>query len=267
MALYVEKTDITSNARVKEYPCSLVLQVANAPIFREAGYEPRQRTYDVPPKGKAKDRKRSIDSSRYRAKTAVHDIALCNSFTHFFTWTISPECIDRYDAAAVEKKTVQFLKNASYRKGFSYVIVPELHKDGAIHLHGLCTLGDVKIVRAINPHTAEPITYHGRPVFNMPDWKLGFTTCSPIDENYERACNYVTKYINKSDGKIFGKWYFASRNLVKRPPISLIPYGMDFDEFTNQNPDIPIVPVYCDVRMAIISTPRQQQEVVKLDPW
>ena len=85
MALYVERTDITSNARVKEYPRSLVLQVANAPIFREAGYEPRRRTYDVPPKGKAKDCERSIYSSRCRAKTAVRDIALCNSFTHFFT--------------------------------------------------------------------------------------------------------------------------------------------------------------------------------------
>lgn len=45
-----------------------------------------------------------------------------------------------------------------------------------------------------------------RPVYNMLDWKYGFSTCVPLDENYERTANYIVKYITKSDsGKIFGE--------------------------------------------------------------
>lgn len=249
-------SDITSNARIKEYPSSTVLQVANAPIFRSAGYEPRTRSYDVAPKGKATDPERSLACSRARAKAAIRDIALCNAFSYFFTWTLSADLIDRYDADIVSKKVQTFLKNASYRKGFRYVCVPELHKDGAIHFHGLCNLGNVKVQRAFDPRTGFPLsTKRGQPIFNMMDWPYGFSTCIPIDGNYERTCNYLTKYISKSSEKIFGKWYFSSRDLIKRPAIELISGGVDYDGFLQDNPDLPVVSLYRDIRMAIMQQP------------
>lgn len=61
----------------------------------------------------------------------------------------------------------------------------------------------------------------------MTAWTWGFSTCVRLDENYERAVNYVSKYITKSDTKIFGKWYLSSRCLKKRPdiyPLERIPY-------------------------------------------
>ena len=260
MPLRATYSDIVSNARVKDYPSLSVLQVANAPIFREKGYEAAERPYDVPTKGNAKDPEQALISSRQRAKAAIRDIALCNRFSYFFTCTLAPDTVDRYDAAAVEKQVLTFLKNASYRKGFSYVCVPERHRDGAIHLHGLCNLGRVRITRAVNPHTSIPLsTNSGQPIFNMLDWKLGFSTCIPIDERYERTCNYITKYISKSGEKIFGKWYLSSRDLKKHPDISIIPYGMDYDGFVADNPDLPVVPVYRDVCMAICSIPAPEE--------
>lgn len=248
--------EITSNARIKEYPHSVVLQVANSPIFRAPGYEPRERSYDVPPKGKAEDPERSKMQSRARAKAAIRDIALCNSFTHFFTWTLDGSVVDRYDAKTVSRKVQHFLKNASYRKGFQYVCVPELHKDGAIHFHGLCTLGKVNVQRAANPYTGTPLsTDSGQPIYNMKDWTLGYSTCILIDENYERTCNYITKYITKDAEKIFGKWYLSSRSITKKPNIEIISGGMDYDEFIEENPQLPIVPLYRDVRMAILQQP------------
>lgn len=248
--------DISSNARVKEYPSATVLQVANAAIFRSPGFEPRTRTYDVPPKGKAKDPERALASSRARAKSAIRDIALCNSFDYFFTWTLSQEIVDRYDPDAVGKKVRNFLKNASYRKGFSYVCVPELHQDGAIHFHGLCKLGKVAVCRATNSRTGSELsTDRGQPIYNMLDWTLGFSTCIPLDENYERTCNYVTKYISKGSKKILGKWYFSSRDLVKRPEIEIISGGMDYNRFLEDNPSLPVVPLYRDIRMAIMQQP------------
>ena len=77
----------------------------------------------------------------------MRDIAFCNRFDYFLTWTLDPKLIDRYDPEIVGKKVRSFLTNASNRKGFQYIVVPELHKDGAIHLHGLCKLGSVRIER------------------------------------------------------------------------------------------------------------------------
>ena len=249
-------SEITSNARLKEYPSTTILQVANYPIFRRPGYEPRERGYDVPPKGEATDPERSKASSRARAKAAVRDIALCNRFEYFFTWTLDKELVDRYDRELVGNKVRTFLRNASSRKNFQYVCVPELHQDGAIHFHGLCNLGRVGIHRAVNPYTGELLlTERGQPIYNMSDWKLGFSTCIPIDENYERTCNYVTKYINKSSDKILGKWYLSSRSLVKHPPIELIDGGMDYDGFCGDNPGLSVIPLYMDVCMVSTQLP------------
>ena len=94
----------------------------------------------------------------------------------------------------------------------------------------------------------------------MLDWKLGFSTCIPIDENYERTCNYLTKYLTKDSEKILGKWYLASRNLIKRPEIDLISGGIDYDSFIEENPLLPIVPLYRDVAMAIMQQPLDMKE-------
>lgn len=248
-------SDISSNARIKLYPGQSVLQVANAPIFRERGYEPRQRPWAVPSKGHAADPLRSTEASMRRARAAILDIALCNGFRYFFTWTLAPELVDRYDREAVKRKVLTQLKNLSYRKGFIYLLVPELHKDGAIHMHGLCTPGQVCLERAVNPHTGLPLsTNRGQPIFNMLDWPLGYSTCIPIDENYEAACYYMVKYLSKDTQKIFGKWYYSSRCLTKRPPVALL-HDMDYDQFLTDNPQAASFPLFRDVRMAAMKIP------------
>ena len=66
------------------------------------------------------------------------------------------------------------------------------------------------------------------------DWKWGFSTCVPLDEHYERATSYVTKYITKGEEKIFGKWYFCSRNLIKKPDIVTLE-PISYHEFRDEN--------------------------------
>lgn len=256
----VTSVEVFSNARVKMYPSHDVFQVSNAPIFRAPGWEARERSYDVPPKGEGKDKERSKESAMRRARASVRDIALCNHFTHFFTWTLSPEKIDRYDADAVKKVTMDFLKNMVKRKGFSYVLVPELHKDGAIHFHGLCCLGELRAVPAVNAKTGKLMyTDRGQQIFNLPDWKLGFSECVELDENYEQTCNYLTKYFTKGTKKVFGKWYFSSRSLRKKPDIAVIPLGVDFEQAKRDFPDAVTLPLYRDVCMISTKLP----EVVK----
>lgn len=254
--LSATQADVFSNARVKLYPNTEILQVANDFIFRAAGWEPRKRAYDVPPKGQGKDPLRAMSVSRARARAAVRDIALCNRFTHFFTWTLDASLIDRYDADEVKRRVTSTLKNLGYRKGFRYVIVPEFHKDGAIHFHGLCILGSVRIEAASNPYTGQPIiTERGQQVYNMADWTLGFSSCIPIDENYERTCNYIVKYLSKDSRKIFGKWYLSSRDLIKRPDVALIDGGMDYAEFREAYPESYEIPLYNDICMVAVQFP------------
>ena len=119
---------------------------------------------------------------------------------------------------------------------FQYVLIPEYHKRKkgedrpALHMHGLCNLGAVQIERALSENGRGLTDDEGRPIYNVLDWKWGFSTCVPLDGEYERAVNYVAKYITKAEDKIFGKWYFSSRGLKKKPdiiPLESIPY----DEF------------------------------------
>lgn len=252
--------EVTTNARMKKYPSKAVVQVANMDVFPACNYElydsdsagRRRRGYDVPPKGQAKDSQRSFEESQRRARAKIKDIALCNHFTHFFTWTLSPDLIDRYDVQEIYKKLRVFLSNISRRKGFQYVLIPEYHKKKefesrpAIHFHGLCILGSVSLVRATGKDGNLLFDSAGREIFNMSDWKYGFSTCVPLDDNYLKAVNYVCKYISKSEEKIFGKWYLSSRSLVKSPDI--IPLArIDFDSFVDSNKEQYFTNIYNDV--------------------
>lgn len=226
-----------TNARLKLYPFFYVHQVSNSDIFSRGDFETSDgkpfRPYVVPSKGNAKDPERSHYESRRRAVSAVRDIALCNIFEYMFTWTLDGSLIDRYDSKEIYKKVRSFLTHASSRKGFKYVLIPEYHKqkegedNPAIHMHGLCCLGSVQISPSgLNDKS-------GRPIFNMVDWNWGFSTCVPLDLNYKRAVNYVTKYITETEVKIFGKWYLSSRNLLKRPDIVPLD-GEIFEEFRDE---------------------------------
>lgn len=248
--LQVSECDISSNARIKAYTVCSVLQVANAPIFRESGWEPKKRLYDVPSKGSAKNTARSLEVSRARARSAVRDIALCNPFTYFFTWTLDAKQVNRYDDDAVKRKLENTLRNLVRRRNFRYLCVPERHKDGALHFHGLCILGSVRLNRSISPTGSPLSTKSGQPIYNMEDWPWGFSTCICIDENYARTVNYLLKYMIKNSEKIFGKWYLSARDLRKKPDIYLVE-GLDFDSFIAENPDAAIVPIYRDIRIGI----------------
>ena len=244
-SLRVPYPDTKTNARLKRYLAKDVLQVANDDIFPTGDYEilgteKKKRLYDVPSKGKAVDPKRSLEESKRRAKSKIRDIALCNKFSYMFTWTLDADKIDRYDPEIIYKKMRAFLSHATQRKGFTYVCIPEYHKlkDGeekpAIHFHGLCNLGTVNIVPATTPSGTPLTDKGGRPIYNMTDWTLGFSTCVPLDDDYEKAVNYVVKYITKAEEKIFGKWYLSSRFIKKAPDVLPIDGGIDFNEFRSE---------------------------------
>lgn len=225
---FFEKYGLT-NVRIKYYLKSAELNIATYDIY---GKDPR-RTRSEYRSELPKDPKRSLQSAKARARRAVTDIALCNPFTHMFTWTLNKELIDRYDVEEVYNKVSVFLRNAVQRQGFLYVCVPERHADGALHLHGLCSLGDMEISRARNIKNGHLVyDKQHRPVYNMTSWSWGFSTCVPLDKDYEKAVGYVCKYITSADNKIFGKWYLSARACQKKPVMKDYP-PVRFDDFVD----------------------------------
>ena len=238
-----------TNARVKIYPTEKVIQVCNKAIFpvKKGNQNETKQISAAADDNSLKiekecaDPERSRYEARKRAEGAIRDIAKCNRFTYMLTLTLDAGKIDRYATDIIMKKLRPFLSNMSQRKGFQYLLVPEYHKlkqgeeTPAIHFHGLCNLGGVKIAPAVDEDGAQRVDDAGRPIYNMVDWPYGWSMVVPLDKDYGKAVRYITKYVSKQKQKIFGKYYFCSRNLKKGPEIIPIPQGKSFYKFKDED--------------------------------
>lgn len=127
-----------------------------------------------------------------RAKQVVYDLAKCNDFDYFITLTFDSEkIINRFDYKSCTEALKRFTKHLTY-KGIKYIIVPELHSNGAYHFHGLLK-GEIELKQAINSKTGQDI----KGVFNIVSFPFGFSTASLIRDKV-RVSTYITKYITKN---------------------------------------------------------------------
>lgn len=147
-----------------------------------------------------------------RTKSVIRDLIICNDFDLFCTFTFNPKRYDRYKLSVCKVVMENWLRNSRFRHSpeLSYLVVPELHKDGAIHFHALLKNynGNLKDTKRT--------TNYGFKIFNITGWRAGFSTAVPIKDK-EKVSNYVSKYITK-DMITFAnkKRYFCSKGL-KRP--------------------------------------------------
>lgn len=150
-----------------------------------------------------------MERSQRRARSKVRRLALANEFRWFVTLTLSPEQIDRYDGAEIVRRLGRWCDNMVRRHGLRYILVPERHKDGAFHFHGFFS----DAVRVTDSgHTDD----HGRKIYNLPQWTLGFTAAMELYGEYPAAVAYVCKYIGKQDGeRPLGRWYYSGGALVE----------------------------------------------------
>ena len=196
----LEGKDCLYNSRIKYYPDgSYKLSCFNRQIYNPNGME---RCFEnVGGKEKNMNNDSRSDSVK-RSKERIFDIALLNDWDYFITVTFDPEKVDSLDPKAVIKKLNNWLRNAVYRKGLKYVLVPEYHQSGRIHLHGLIC-GDFNYINS------EHKTNRGQDILNISDWTYGFSTAIALDDNKTATAKYMTKYITKDLGKIFGNFTLA----------------------------------------------------------
>ncbi len=155
--------------------------------------------------------RRSVISSQNRAKNKIYDYARSNDFEWFVTMTFNPLLVDSFDYTECSKKLSQWLNNIKkrYAPNLRYLFVPELHKSGRYHFHGL--IGDIGNIELVSSGKFSP---NGDIIYNIENYKYGFTTATRIKDK-RRTSTYIGKYITKElSGHIKGKkHYWVSRNL------------------------------------------------------
>ena len=247
MSKKYEKSDIKHYAKMLRYPNGMVdIMASTETDFGPKGYEAAE-DYSRPICGvrersertKTTDRPQAlaedIERSMRRARAKVRRMALSNDFQYFVTLTLDQMMVDRYDMGAVVKKLNAWCSNMVQRKGLRYILVPERHKDGAIHFHGFFNAalpvedsGTIRLPGGKKPRRprsdkqrAEWLAAGGRVVYNLPGWPLGYTTAMELYGEYPAAVAYVCKYIGKAGEKPGGRWYYSGGDL-KEPAVEYL---------------------------------------------
>lgn len=215
------------NVRVKRYPGGTVQYMFSERVKERGSTLQEERKRD----GSSVERKKIENQSRRKQK--IYDLARSNPFEWFVTLTFDPDKVDRFDYDSCSAALFDFTHLLAVKGGYRWVIVPEQHKNGAYHFHGLVS-GDLNVVRALHPRTGEPLVdKSGRPVYNVLDYQAGFTTATPVTDQ-ARASSYLTKYLTKDIQVPKGKkGYWASRNLAKPVEEYVVMSSYEYGEIYN----------------------------------
>jgi len=161
-------------------------------------------------KGESIFQESNLERSIRKTKTTITDYVLANNFEIFATFTFSPKKVDRFDIDACKRKLKRWLDRQREKDlNLKYVVVPERHKNGAIHFHAIFENIDSFTLKKTK------IKQDGRDVFTMTDWRFGFSNVKFIDSNRIKVATYITKYITKDMIQIENKKrYWCSHNLA-----------------------------------------------------
>lgn len=152
---------------------------------------------------------RSMRSSRNRTIQSIYKYARQALWSYFVTLTFNQEFVDRFNYKECNDKVRNWLKHqhSRFAPDLKYLFVPEQHKSGAWHFHGLISdVGDM--VFADSGHT----TKTGQVIYNFSGWRFGFSTATSVTDT-SRVSGYITKYITKD---LCGATQYANRFLRSR---------------------------------------------------
>lgn len=150
-------------------------------------------------------------------KTNIIDLAFnFDKWEYFITLTFDFRREGEYSHDLVIEKLKKWINNQKHQnKNMTYLLVPEFHKSGRLHFHGLiANVPKWKFSEARTPK-GRLIKVNGVQIYNLDNYKLGFTTISKI-QSQEKVSNYISKYATKELITLKNKRrYWYSRNLEK----------------------------------------------------
>lgn len=156
---------------------------------------------------------RSFYVSFNRTKNKIYNYARDNKWDWFITFTFDPQKIDSFnydEVVSCMSAFFLFLKHNS-KTNTKYLVVPEKHKSGRYHLHGVFSDIDMSLWKfKFSGHYTE----NGMPIFNIDGFPFGFTTATYV-ESTTRVAHYIAKYITKDmfDSIKNKKRYWSTRNI------------------------------------------------------
>lgn len=143
-----------------------------------------------------------------RARSKIFEYAFCNQWDYFITLTIDSRKYDRYSLDDYVKHLGKFINNynTNHHSKILYLLIPERHKDGAWHIHGL-------ISGILEKHLI--INKNGYLDFSLYSKKFGYCSLSPV-KYHDRVSRYITKYVTKELATMpFGqRLYYCSKGLA-----------------------------------------------------
>lgn len=166
-----------------------------------------------------------LDNNLSRAKSRIFELAYCNPWELFVTFTLDKNKYDRENLKKFNKDLSQFIRNYNrkYSLNIKYLLIPEQHQDGCWHMHGFIMGLPISHLKAfsLNEHLPYKILNRikeGKRVFTWEAYavKFGFADIEII-ENNEASSKYITKYITKDTMKVTRElnahMFYASKGL------------------------------------------------------
>ena len=154
-----------------------------------------------------------LNESLMRSKRTILDYALNNNFNFFVTFTFDESKINRSNFNACKNKILKAFDNFKqrYDSEFKYILVPELHKNGiAIHFHGLIYTTNFDLLKKLYFSKVYFTNVYRHEFFFK---RFGANCLIPIINSTERVAFYITKYISKSNVRVFSNSFFVSKGL------------------------------------------------------
>lgn len=175
-------------------------------MIRRAGYEAINGDEEHRSRRRsAGENKGKLECNLSRAKSKIFELALCNDWEWFVTLTLNPKYHDRKDLKSYKMRLSTWLKNYNrlHRAHIKYLLIPENHKDGSWHMHGLMMDIPIEYLHEFSADEKLPIKMlielaHGHKLYSWPAYEktFGFISISKI-KNIESVSKYITKYITK----------------------------------------------------------------------
>ena len=161
-----------------------------------------------------------------RARRVCLEIALCNDWKWFATFTIAKNNYDRKNLDGFYERFSEWLKYQKKKHGLKipYLLVPEQHGDGSWHMHGFFD-SDIDSFLVSFREIWESCSVKDIPYklvkgnfYCWPEYKDKFGFCSfGLIRDHDATAFYATKYISKSfqgDARRVGlKLYYCSQGL------------------------------------------------------
>ena len=172
----------------------------------------------------------SVDNafrSLRRTKQSIYKVARANDWDFFCTFTLKDSY--RYDYLESRKKLCKWFNNFKSRhcKDLQYIVVPEFHKDGAIHFHAL--IQSKLIVPLLSKRWCNNKKYY------LPLYNLGISEIEHVKDRY-RVSNYICKYITKELTNVNGKQrYFRSQGLKLPEELEYLTENQSLLDFIEAN--------------------------------